>query len=113
MALNPLLVSPIVTLVAMGMVYIDAKRRVLAPRTRFLWTIGVGLVTQVGFLVVFAFDGLFSRVYSLVFGEQVVVQSPHEFLTFLFAIGLCISVMAVLIYGVGRRFSHLTTRFLS
>jgi hypothetical protein len=113
MALHPILVSPIVTVVAMGVVYLDAKSRELVPRTRLLWTIGVGLISQSGFLVVFAFDNLFSRAYSLIFGRQMVVHSPYELLIFLFSTGLCISGTAVLIYGFRSRFGPLSTRIPS
>lgn len=108
MALNPLLISPAVTLVAMGVVYIDAKRRL--PRTRLWWTAAVGFVSQGGFLVAVAFDTLFFRAYSLIFGAQVVVQSPYDALTFLFAIGLSSSVLAVLSYGIGSRVGPFDTR---
>lgn len=113
MALHPILASPIVTIAAMGGVYLDATYRDLAPRTRLRWTIGVGLSSQVGFLAVFAFDDLFTRAYSLVFGRRLVVHSPYEFLTILFVIGFCISGTGVLIYGVRSRFGPLSARIRS
>lgn len=112
MYLHPLLVSPLVTLLVMGIVYTDTKRRALTLRTRVQWTVGVGFVSFGGYLGAYAFDDVLSRAYSLIFGGPVVVHSPREFLTGLFTVGLMVSVLAVLTYGIGSRFGPLKTQSL-
>lgn len=113
MYLHPLLVSPFVTLLVMGIVYTDTKRRALAQRTQFLWTVGVGLVSLGGFLGAFVFDSVLSRVYFLLRGRPVVVPSPREYLLLIFIFGLTASAIALLVYGIGRRFGPLKTQSLS
>ncbi len=103
MSLHPLLVSPFVTLLVTGLVYADAKRRALPRQTQLRWTVGVGLVSLGGFLGAYAFDNLLAQAYTRFFEGQIVVHSPREVLTLLFVVGLSISVMAVLVYGVGSR----------
>ncbi|WP_254533897.1 hypothetical protein [Natrinema gelatinilyticum] len=117
MYLHPLLVSPLVTFLVMGIVYTDTKRRALELRTRLLWTIGVGLVSLGGFLGAFVFDSVLSRAYFrayvLILGRPVVVQSPREFLLIPFMVGTTVSAIAVLVYGIRSRFAPLKTRSLA
>lgn len=103
MPLHPLLVSPLIAVLAAGIVYADAGRLSLPSRTRLGWTVGVGLVSLGGFLGAFAFDGALARTSALVIGGPVVVHTPRELLVGIFAVGLAISAMAVLIYGFGTR----------
>lgn len=103
MPLHPLLVSPLIAVLAAGIVDADAGRLSLSRRRRLGWTVGVGLVSLGGFLGAFAFDGALSRAYALVLGESMVVHTSRELLAGLFAVGLAISTTAVLIYGVGTR----------
>lgn len=72
-----------------------------------------GLVSLGGFLGAFVFDRVLSRAYFLVLERQVVVHSPRELLMGLFIVGLSVSAIAVLIYGIGSRFGPLKTRFPS
>lgn len=113
MYLHPLLVSPLITILVMGVVYADTNRRALARRTRLRWTVGVGLVSLGGFLGAFAFDSVLSRAYYLILGRPVVVHTPRELLTGLFIVGLTVSAIAVLVYGIGSRSGPLKVRSLS
>lgn len=107
MALHPLLASPIVTLLAAGLVYADAGRRELPRRTRLGWTLGTALVSLGGYLAVGVFDDLLVRSYLRLLGEPLVVRSPREVLMVLLVAGLAISLTAVLGYGLGSRYGPL------
>ncbi|WP_313695142.1 hypothetical protein [Halorarum halobium] len=107
MSLHPLVVAPPVVLLAMGVTYADGTRRSLTVPARLRWTLGIGCVSIGGFLAAFAFDGVVFRLYSVAVGRQFIVQSPRELLTILFSIGLVISTVAVLLYGVASRFGPL------
>lgn len=105
MSIHPLSLSPLVVLLAMGIVYIDATYRTLGRKTRLRWICAVGFASIGGFLCVSTFQAQLARAYSLVSGEPVL--SPSGLLTGVFIMGVVISVLAVSVYGVGSRVGHI------
>ena len=101
---HPLLVSPFVALLVAAGVYADAGRRSLPRGTRLGWTIGTGIVSLGGFVLAFTLESVLFRAYFLTLGRPVVVHSPSELVTFLFLVGLAVSAVTVLGYGVGSRY---------
>ncbi|WP_311172301.1 hypothetical protein [Halobellus ordinarius] len=103
MALHPMLfVLPIVIL-TMAMVFGDAHRRALPVRTKVAWTLGIGILSLIGFVIVFSFDSTLYRQYLLLFGKPLVVRTPYELLTWLLTVGTTFSAGLCLIYAVGTR----------
>ena len=103
MALVPHLVGLATAVLAAGLVYVDAERRSLPPRSRRRWAASVGLVGVGGVLAWFAFDDAAFRAYLALRGEPMVVTSPAELLAVTLLAELGIVTAAVLAYGVGSR----------
>lgn len=101
---------------ATGTVYWDASCRRLSQRTRLRWTGGVGLVSSCGFVLSFSvLDDIFIDAYLYMYGYPTVITTftPYDIVMMSFAIGVVISVLAVLIYVVGSRFGPLKPQSIS
>ncbi len=103
MALHPILLSPPIVLLTMAVVFGDAHRRELPVRTKAVWTLGVGILSLTGFVVVFAFDSALYRQYLLLLGKPLVVRTPYELLVWLLTIGTAFSALGCFIYAIGTR----------
>ena len=105
MALHPILFASPIVLLTMAVVFGDAHRRALPGRTKISWTIGVGILSLIGFVIVFSFDSTLYRQYLLLFGKPLVVRTPYELLMWLVTVGTAFSAVLCLIYAVGTRIS--------
>jgi len=103
MALHPMLFAPPVVLLAMAVVFGDAHRRALPVRTKVAWTLAIGILSLIGFVIVFSFDSTLYRQYLLLIGKPLVVRTPYELLMWLLTVGTAFSVVLCLIYAVGTR----------
>ena len=103
MALHPMLFAPPIVLLTMAVVFGDAHRRALSVRTKVAWTLGIGILSLIGFVIVFSFDSTLYRQYLLLFGKPLVVRTPYELLRWLLTIGTAFSAVLCLIYAVGTR----------
>jgi 4-amino-4-deoxy-L-arabinose transferase-like glycosyltransferase len=65
MALHPMLFVPPIVLLTMVVVFGDAHRRSLPVRTKVAWTLGIGILSLIGFVIVFSFDSTLYRQYLL------------------------------------------------
>lgn len=107
MLLFGLLLALPVTAVAATVVYRDATRRDLPRTSRLRWTAGVAAASAAGFAFAFGFESWVVRTLLASAPSPsgvVVVTSPMQALTTLFAVGLAVSAAAVLAYGVGSRY---------
>lgn len=105
MALHPILLTLPIVLLTMGIVFGDAHRQALPVRTKVAWTLGVGILSFIGFIAVFSFDSTLYRQYRLLFDQPLVVRSPYELLVWLLTAGTAISALLCLIYAIGTRIS--------
>ena len=103
MPLHPVLFAPPIVLLTMALVFGDAQRRSLPVRTKIAWTLGVGILSLVGFLTVFTFDSTLYRQYLRLLGKPLVVRSPYALLMWLLTVGTAFSALLCLIYAVGTR----------
>ncbi|SDZ80519.1 hypothetical protein SAMN04488065_0453 [Haloplanus vescus] len=103
MVLHPFLFVPPIVALAMGVVFGDAQRRELPSRTKHLWTLGVGSLSLVGFVVVFALRGPLFRQVHLLFGWPLVVRTPYELLLWFLGIGTAFTAFLCVGYAVGSR----------
>lgn len=103
MALHPIFLSPPIVLLTIIVVFGDAHRRALPVRTKIAWTLGVGLLSLTGFVIVFSFDSTLYRQYLLLFDKSLVVRTPYELLMWLLTVGTAFSAVLCLIYAVGTR----------
>jgi len=78
MPLHPLWITPIIAVLAAGLVFADANRRNLTRRARLLWTAGVGLASISVFVGVYLFQTYAYELYYRVTGQYVVAQTPYE-----------------------------------
>jgi hypothetical protein len=105
MALHPILFAPPIVLLTMAVVFGDAHRRAFPVRTKVAWTLGIGILSLIGFVIVFSFDSTLYRQYLLLFGKPLVVRTPYELLMWLLTVGTAFSAVLCLIYAVGTRIS--------
>ena len=103
MALNPVIYTVPLALLAMGIVYADASRRSIRLRARLTWTFAVGVLSLAGYVGVFAYDSLLFRTYMQLLGNPLIARSPREVLLWLLVTGVVISGVGVGIYIVGSR----------
>lgn len=103
MALHPILLASPIVLLTMAVVFGDAHRRALPTRTKVAWTLGVGILGLIGFVIVFSFDSTLYRQYLLLFGKPLVIRTPYELLMWLLTVGTAFSAVLCLIYAVGTR----------
>lgn len=103
MALHPILFAPPIVLLTMAVVFGDTHRRALPVRTKIAWTLGVGLLSLIGFVFVFSFDSTLYRQYLLLLDKPLVVRTPYDLLMWLFTVGTAFSAVLCLIYAVGTR----------
>jgi hypothetical protein len=106
MALHPLLFAPPIVFLTMAVVFGDAHRRALPVRTKIVWTLGVGVLSLFGFVLVFSFDSTLYRQYLLLSRRPLVVRTPYELLLWLLTVGTAFSALLCLIYAVGTRVSR-------
>ncbi|WP_232686325.1 hypothetical protein [Halobacterium zhouii] len=90
-----------------GLVLADAVRRELPPRTRYVWTGSVGVVSLGGFLAVYPFENVLYRLYLEVTGSPAIAPQPREVTAALLLVTLAASAVAVLAYGFGSRYGPL------
>lgn len=107
MTLLPLLAALFVVPVAVALVHADAARRGLPSRTRRRWCVATGLISLGGFVASAVLDGALARAYDALLGRPVVVVTPLQLLTGLVLVGLAVSALAVLTYGVASRYGRL------
>ncbi|WP_115863170.1 hypothetical protein [Halorussus litoreus] len=119
---GPLLLSAgvVVGLVTSVVVYADAARRGRSQSddrarssdcersARLLWPVSVGLTSLAGFVVPYWYDEALRRAYFAWVKSSAVVTSPYEMLALHFAVGVGISIAAVLVYGFGSQYDSLT-----
>ncbi|MBV0903755.1 hypothetical protein [Haloarcula salina] len=103
----PLFAALFVVPVAVALVLVDAGKRGLSRRTRRRWSGGVGVVSLGGFVASAALDGALVPAYNALLGRPVVVVTPLQLLTGLVLVGLAVSALAVLTYGVASRYGPL------
>ena len=103
MALHPILLAPPIVLLTMAVVFGDAHRRELPVRMKVAWTLGVGILSLTGFVVVFAFDSALYRQSLLLLGKPLVVRTPYELLVWLLTVGTAFSALGCFIYAIGTR----------
>lgn len=103
MALHPTLLALPIVLLAMTVVFGDAHRRTLPGRTKVAWTLGVGILSLIGFALVFSFNSTLYRQYLLLFGKPLVVRTPYEVLLWLLTVGTTFSALLCLVFAVGTR----------
>ena len=103
MPLHPILVAPPIVFLTMALVFGDAHRRALRDRTKVAWTLGVGILSLVGFVIVFSFDSTLYRQYLVLVGQPLVVRTPYELLVWLLTVGTAFSALLCLIYAVSTR----------
>mgnify|MGYP000510095984 CR=1 FL=1 len=89
--------APVVSLV----VFLDATRRSVPASNRWRWSILVGLVSLVGFLIPSVFARSFHRLVLTVLHGAPVVVTPMEVLLLDVGFGSAVTIAAVLAY-VGR-----------
>ncbi|AZH24998.1 hypothetical protein [Haloplanus aerogenes] len=95
-----LLGSFVAPLVA-GLVYLDATRRNFSRSVRLRWTVGVALVSVGGFLLPLFVGDALVRAYLLWTKPAPVVTSPLERLGLHAAVGLAVTGVALVGYGIG------------
>jgi len=105
MSLHPMLFAPPIVLLTMAVVFGDEHRRALPVRTKVAWTLGIGILSLIGFVTVFSFDSTLYRQYLLLSGKPLVVRTPYELLMWLLTVGTAFSAVLCLIYAVGTRIS--------
>lgn len=103
MPLHPILLAPPIVFLTMAVVFGDAHRQSLPVRTKVAWTVGVSLLSLLGFITVFTLDSALYRQYLLLLGEPLVVRTPYALLLWLLTAGTAFSVFLCVIYAVGRR----------
>lgn len=103
MALHPFLLTPPIVFLTMAVIFADTRRRALSVRTQVGWTLGVGILSLVGFVLVFSFDSTLYRQYLLLSGKSLVVRTPYELLLWLLTVGTAFSALLCLIYAIGTR----------
>ncbi|KAA9399842.1 hypothetical protein Har1130_01815 [Haloarcula sp. CBA1130] len=109
MTLLPVVVALFVSPAAAALAYADARRRDLSQRYCTAAASAVGLASFGGFLAASLFgSGLFSAYYRLL-DRPVIAVTPLDFLLSLLYLGLSITVLAVLGYGVASRYGPLTS----
>jgi len=93
--------------IATGLVFADTNRRNIQPKTRYLWTGFVGLVSLGGFLTVYILRDALYQFYLKVTNSPAIAPLPREAaIAFLF-LALVLGVLAVLAYGFGSRYGPL------
>jgi len=105
--LLPLLAALFVVPVAVALVLADAGKRGLSRRTRRRWSVGVGVVSLGGFAAAAVLNGSLVSAYNALLGRPVVVVTPLQLLTGLVLVGLAVSALSVLTYGLASRFGPL------
>ncbi len=100
-----LLVS-VVAPVASGLVYVDAARRGLSRQERLLWASAGGMLVLSGLLLQHRFEDVVTLVYFQNIKPAPVATSPYEVLVLHLSVGITISIVSVLLCGVGIRFRH-------
>ena len=103
MVLHPILLAPPIVLLTMAVVLGDAHRRGLPMRTKVAWTLGVGFLSLIGFVIVFSLNSALYRQYLLLFGKPLVVRTPYELLIWLLTVGTAFSALLCLIFAIGTR----------
>jgi uncharacterized membrane protein len=108
MTLLPVAVALFVSPAAAALVYADARRRALSRRYGTAAASAVGLVSFGGFLVAaISGTGLLSAYYRLL-KQPVIAVTPLDLVFSMFLLGLAVTALAVLGYGIGSRFGPLS-----
>jgi hypothetical protein len=103
MRLHPFWIAPFAALLAAGLVAVDATRFGLDARRRLYWAVGVGLVSASGFLGAFLVLPEAYQFYHRLTGQPVVVRTPYEVVLNGVLVGLAVTALAMLAYGIGTR----------
>lgn len=98
-----MLLTPPIVLLTMGVVFADAHRRALPVRTKVAWTLAVGSLSLIGFIVLFTFDSTVYRQSLLLFDKPLIVRSPYEVLVWLLTLGTMFSALLGFTYAIGTR----------
>ncbi len=107
MSINPLSLSPIVVLLAVGLVYIDTSRLNLPRNAQLRWSVIVGTISAAGFFFVTSIQAQLAQGYILVTGQQEHVLAPGEIATGVFILGVVICCMSIFIYKFQNRSGRL------
>lgn len=91
--------APLVSL----LVYLDATRRTLPTGNRLQWSVAVGILSLVGFLIPSVFPLPLHRFALTILHDATVAVTPYEVILLDVGFGILVTAIAALGYLVGHR----------